>query len=54
MAEIHRDLSVGEVADRSGIRVSAVHFYESQGLILRRGAAAISAGLRAKCCGGLR
>ena len=33
MAEIHRDLSVGEVADRSGIRVSAVHFYESQGLI---------------------
>ena len=24
----HRDLSVGEVAARSGIRVSAVHFYE--------------------------
>ncbi len=33
MAEIHRDLSVGEVADRSGIRVSAVHFYEAKGLI---------------------
>jgi MerR family redox-sensitive transcriptional activator SoxR len=30
---IHRDLTVGEVAARSGIRVSAVHFYESKGLI---------------------
>jgi MerR family redox-sensitive transcriptional activator SoxR len=33
MAVIHRDLSVGEVAARSGIRVSAVHFYEAKGLI---------------------
>jgi MerR family transcriptional regulator, redox-sensitive transcriptional activator SoxR len=33
MAEIHRDLTVGEVATRSGIRVSAVHFYEAKGLI---------------------
>jgi MerR family redox-sensitive transcriptional activator SoxR len=33
MAEIHHDLSVGEVAARSGIRVSAVHFYEARGLI---------------------
>ena len=33
MAEIHRDLTVGEVAARSGIRVSAVHFYENKGLI---------------------
>ena len=33
MAEIHRDLTVGEVAARSGIRVSAVHFYEYKGLI---------------------
>lgn len=33
MAEIHQDLSVGEVAARSGIRVSAVHFYEARGLI---------------------
>lgn len=33
MAEIHQDLSVGEVASRSGIRVSAVHFYEAKGLI---------------------
>jgi MerR family redox-sensitive transcriptional activator SoxR len=28
-----RDLTVGEVAARSGIRVSAVHFYEAKGLI---------------------
>lgn len=33
MAEIHHDLTVGEVAARSGIRVSAVHFYEAKGLI---------------------
>jgi MerR family redox-sensitive transcriptional activator SoxR len=33
MAEIHPDLTVGEVAARSGIRVSAVHFYEAKGLI---------------------
>ncbi|HEY4081178.1 MAG TPA: redox-sensitive transcriptional activator SoxR [Burkholderiaceae bacterium] len=28
-----RELSVGEVASRSGIAVSAVHFYEAEGLI---------------------
>lgn len=28
-----RDLSVGEVAARSGLRISAIHFYEAQGLI---------------------
>ncbi len=28
-----RDLSVGEVAERSGIAVSALHFYERKGLI---------------------
>lgn len=33
MAKIHRDLTVGEVAERSGIRVSAVNFYEAKGLI---------------------
>jgi MerR family redox-sensitive transcriptional activator SoxR len=33
MAELDRDLTVGEVAARSGIRVSAVHFYEARGLI---------------------
>jgi MerR family transcriptional regulator, redox-sensitive transcriptional activator SoxR len=27
------DLSVGEVAKRSGVAVSAIHFYEAQGLI---------------------
>ena len=33
MSEIHRDLTVGEVAVRSGIRVSAVHFYYARGSI---------------------
>ena len=28
-----KELSVGEVADRSGVAVSALHFYESKGLI---------------------
>lgn len=28
-----RELSVGEVASRSGVAVSALHFYESRGLI---------------------
>ncbi|MDF2692564.1 MAG: soxR [Labilithrix sp.] len=31
-----RDLSVGEVAARSGVAVSTVHFYEAQGLISGR------------------
>ena len=30
---ISRDLSVGQVAARSGVAVSALHFYERQGLI---------------------
>ena len=29
----HSDLSVGEVARRSGVAVSTLHFYESKGLI---------------------
>lgn len=29
----HKALSVGQVAKRSGVAVSAVHFYESKGLI---------------------
>ena len=28
-----RELSVGEVADRSGVAVSTLHFYETKGLI---------------------
>jgi MerR family redox-sensitive transcriptional activator SoxR len=32
-AGIRHELSVGEVADRCGVAVSAVHFYESKGLI---------------------
>lgn len=31
--DIKRSLSVGEVSQRSGIAVSALHFYESKGLI---------------------
>jgi MerR family transcriptional regulator, redox-sensitive transcriptional activator SoxR len=30
---LNQDLSVGEVARRSGLAVSAIHFYEAQGLI---------------------
>jgi MerR family redox-sensitive transcriptional activator SoxR len=31
--EIRRELTVGEVAARSGLAVSAIHFYEARGLI---------------------
>lgn len=31
-----QELSVGEVADRSGVAVSALHFYEREGLISSR------------------
>ena len=33
---ISRELSVGEVAARSGLPVSTIHFYEAQGLIRSR------------------
>jgi MerR family redox-sensitive transcriptional activator SoxR len=32
--EVLRELTVGAVAKRSGVSVSAIHFYESKGLIL--------------------
>ncbi|GGC66155.1 redox-sensitive transcriptional activator SoxR [Undibacterium terreum] len=32
-ADISKRLSVGEVAKRSGVAVSAIHFYEAKGLI---------------------
>lgn len=32
-SEIHRALTVGEVAARSGVAISALHFYEAEGLI---------------------
>lgn len=35
-ARLDRELSVGELAERSGIAVSALHFYESKGLIRSR------------------
>jgi MerR family regulatory protein len=31
--QMPRELSVGEVAARSGVAVSTIHFYESKGLI---------------------
>src|SRR6266540_5592005 len=31
--EVLRELSVGDVAQRSGVAVSAIHFYEAKGLI---------------------
>ncbi|WP_148254940.1 redox-sensitive transcriptional activator SoxR [Aidingimonas lacisalsi] len=33
---IARELSVGEVAKRSGLAISAIHFYEAKGLITSR------------------
>lgn len=33
---MHAELTVGEVAERSGVAVSAVHFYEAKGLITSR------------------
>jgi MerR family transcriptional regulator, redox-sensitive transcriptional activator SoxR len=33
---IHKELGVGEVAARSGVAVSAIHFYEAKGLIRSR------------------
>jgi MerR family redox-sensitive transcriptional activator SoxR len=33
---IHPELTVGEVAARSGVAVSAIHFYETKGLIRSR------------------
>lgn len=34
--DIHKELSVGEVARRSGVAVSALRFYEAKGLIRSR------------------
>jgi len=30
---LHKELSVGQLAQRSGVAVTALHFYESKGLI---------------------
>ncbi|MGO4621131.1 redox-sensitive transcriptional activator SoxR [Ensifer sp. 2YAB10] len=32
-SELRRELTVGEVAERSGVAVSTLHFYEAKGLI---------------------
>ncbi|MDT6921566.1 MerR family DNA-binding transcriptional regulator, partial [Pseudomonas atacamensis] len=31
--QVHKPLTVGEVAARSGVAVTALHFYEAKGLI---------------------
>lgn len=36
MAPVTKELTVGQVAERSGVAVSALHFYERQGLIHSR------------------
>ena len=47
LAEFRRPLTVGEVAERAGVAVSTLHFYEAEGLITswrNRGTAAVCAG----------
>ncbi len=34
--QVHAEITVGEVASRSGLAVSAIHFYEAKGLIASR------------------
>lgn len=36
LMRIYEELTVGQLADRSGVAVSALHFYERQGLITSR------------------
>ncbi len=36
VGQAHKELTVGEVASRSGLAVSAIHFYEAKGLIISR------------------
>jgi MerR family redox-sensitive transcriptional activator SoxR len=33
LPDLHPELSVGEVARRSGVAISAIHFYETKGLV---------------------
>ena len=40
-ARVLKELSVGELAARSGVAVSAVHFYETEGLMRSRRSAGI-------------
>ena len=48
---MRRGLAVGEVAARSGLSVSALHFYERKGLIRSSRTAATSGAMAATCCG---
>ncbi len=51
---MRRELSVGEVARRAGVAVSALHFYEAEGLIRSQRTRAATGVTGATCCGGLR
>ena len=49
---IRQELRVGEVAARSGVAVSAIHFYEAKGLIRGAETRPTNAAIRAGSCGG--
>ena len=49
-----RELTPGELAERAGVTVSALHFYEREGLIRVDARAAISAATTATCCAASR
>ena len=51
---IHEDLTVGQLADRSGVAVSTLHFYERQGLITSRRTSAISVATSGTRCAAWR
>ena len=62
IVEVHRrgmtaatsELTVGEVSRRSGVAVSALHFYEREGLIPAAGRPATSAASSARSCAASR
>lgn len=47
--DIKRELTVGEVAERSGLAVSTLHFYEAKGSSAAIAAGAISGATRVPC-----
>ena len=48
------ELTPAQLATRSGVSVSALHFYERQGLIRSRRTPATNAAMRVRCCAGWR
>ncbi len=45
---------MGDLAERSGVAVSALHFYEKQGLISSRRTTGNNVDTAARCCAGWR